>query len=59
MYEKPTPIEVFQIGTGSTSQVFSKSFPAFASAKKYAVSLEPIGGSPAPTGLLYRLSQPR
>lgn len=58
MYEKPTPVGVFQIGTGATSQIFAKPFPAFASAKKFAVSLEPSGGSPEPTGPLYLLSQP-
>ncbi|MBM4127290.1 MAG: hypothetical protein FJ247_08085 [Nitrospira sp.] len=59
MHEKPTSIGVFQIGTGSTSQLFPKPVPAFASAKKFAVSLEPIDGSPEPTGPLYLLSQPR
>jgi anti-sigma-K factor RskA len=58
MYEKPTPVGVFQIGTGATSQIFAKPFPTFVGAKKFAVSLEPIGGSPEPTGPLYLLSQP-
>lgn len=58
MYEKPTSVGVFQIGTGATSQVFTKPFPAFGAAKKFAVSLEPSGGSPEPTGPLYLLSQP-
>lgn len=58
MYEKPTALGVFQIGTGATSQIFSKPFPTFVGAKKFAVSLEPSGGSPEPTGPLYLLSQP-
>ena len=58
MHEKPTPVGVFQIGTGATSHIFAKPFPTFASAKKFAVSLEPSGGSPEPTGPLYLLSQP-
>jgi anti-sigma-K factor RskA len=58
MYEKPSPIGVFRIGTGTTSQMFAKPLPTFMSAKKFAVSLEPIGGSPEPTGPLYLLSQP-
>lgn len=58
MYEKPAPVGVFQIGTGATSQLFAKPLPAFMSAKKFAVSLEPSEGSPEPTGPLYLLSQP-
>ena len=58
MYEKPSPVGVFQIGSGATSQIFFKSLPTFLSAKKFAVSLEPSGGSPEPTGPLYLLSQP-
>jgi anti-sigma-K factor RskA len=58
MYEKPAPVGVFQIGPGATSQMFAKPLPTFVSAKKFAVSLEPSGGSPEPTGPLYLLSQP-
>ena len=58
MYERPSPVGVFQIGTGTTSQILVKPLPTFLSAKKFAVSLEPSGGSPEPTGPLYLLSQP-
>lgn len=58
MHEKPSPVGVFQIGTGATSQILAKSLPTFMSAKKFAVSLEPSDGSPEPTGPLYLLSQP-
>jgi anti-sigma-K factor RskA/Tfp pilus assembly protein PilE len=58
MYEKPSPVGVFKIGAGATSHIFAKPFPTFVSAKKFAVSLEPNGGSPEPTGPLYLLSQP-
>jgi anti-sigma-K factor RskA len=58
MYEKPAPIGVFQIGTGATSHMIVKPLPTFMRAKKFAVSLEPSGGSPEPTGPLYLLSQP-
>ena len=58
MYEKPAPVGVFQIGTGATSQIFAKPLPTFVNVKKFAVSLEPSGGSPEPTGPLYLLSQP-
>jgi hypothetical protein len=58
MLEKPSPVGVFQVTTGATSQLFAKPLPTFANAKKFAVSLEPNGGSPEPTGPLYLLSQP-
>ena len=57
MYEKPSPVGIFQIGAGATSQIFVKPLPTFMSAKKFAVSLEPSGGSQEPTGPLYLLSQ--
>ncbi len=58
MHEKPSPVGVFQISTGATSQILAKPLTSFESARKFAVSLEPSGGSPEPTGPLYLLSQP-
>lgn len=57
MHEKPVSVGTFHVGGGETSHLFVKPVPNFMNAKKFSVSLEPIGGRPQPSGPLYLLSQ--
>jgi anti-sigma-K factor RskA len=57
MHEKPVSVGTFHVGSGETSHVLVKPVPNFMNAKKFSVSLEPIGGRPQPSGPLYLLSQ--
>ena len=56
MHEKPVSVGIFHLDSGETAHLFVKSLPNFMSAKKFAVSLEPPGGRPQPTGPLYLVS---
>lgn len=57
MHEKPVSVGTFRVGSGETSHMFVKPVPNFMSAKKFAISLESIGGRPQLSGPLYLLSQ--
>ena len=57
IYDKPVSIGTFNIDTGKTAHLLVKKVPSFADAKTFAVSLEPSGGRPQPTGPIYLLSQ--
>ncbi len=57
IYEKPVSVGLFHLDRGETANLFVKPMPTFTSAKKFAVSLEPPGGRPEPTGPLYLISQ--
>jgi anti-sigma-K factor RskA len=43
--------------TGKAAHLLVKKAPSFVDAKTFAVSLEPTGGRPQPTGQIYLLSQ--
>jgi anti-sigma-K factor RskA len=55
--EKPVSIGTFRVDTGETTHLLVKKVLNFADAKTFAVSLEPSGGRPQPTGQMYLLSR--
>jgi len=57
IHEKPVSVGMFHMDSGETAHLLVKQLPSFMSAKKFAVSLEPPGGRPQPTGPLYLVSQ--
>ena len=57
IYDKPMSIGTFQLDTGETAHLLVKKVPSFMDAKTFAVSLEPSGGRPQPTGQMYLLSR--
>ncbi len=56
IHEKPISVGLFHLDSGETANLLVKSLPNFMGAKKFAVSLEPPGGRPQPTGPLYLVS---
>jgi hypothetical protein len=57
IHDKPVSIGTFHMDTGQTSHLLAKKVQGFTSAKTFAVSLEPSGGRPQPTGPMYLLSR--
>ena len=57
IHDKPMSIGTFQLDTGETAHLLVKKVPSFMDAKTFAVSLEPSGGRPQPTGPMYLLSR--
>lgn len=57
IHDKPVSIGTFNMDTGKAAHLLVKKAPSFADAKAFAVSLEPSGGRPQPTGPIYLLSQ--
>jgi len=57
IHDKPMSIGTFQMDTGETAHLLVKKVPSFTNAKTFAVSLEPSGGRPQPTGPIYLLSR--
>jgi anti-sigma-K factor RskA len=57
IHDKPISIGIFQMDRGETAHLLMKKMPRFADAKTFAVSLEPSGGRPQPTGPMYLLSR--
>jgi anti-sigma-K factor RskA len=55
--DKPISIGTFQMDTGETAHLLVKKVLGFTDAKTFAVSLEPSGGRPQPTGQMYLLSR--
>jgi hypothetical protein len=55
--DKPISIGTFQMDTGETAHLLVKKVLGFSDAKSFAVSLEPSGGRPQPTGQMYLLSR--
>lgn len=55
--DKPVSMGTFHMDTGETSHLLVKKVSGFATAKTFAVSLEPSGGRPQPTGPIYLLSR--
>lgn len=57
IHDKPVSIGTFHMDTGETAHLLVKKVAGFTSAKTFAVSLEPSGGLPQPTGPMYLLSR--
>jgi len=57
IHDKPMSIGTFQMDTGETAHLLVKKVLSFTNAKTFAVSLEPSGGRPQPTGPMYLLSR--
>jgi anti-sigma-K factor RskA len=57
IHDKPMSIGTFHMDTGETAHLLVKKVPSFTNAKTFAVSLEPSGGRPQPTGPMYLLSR--
>jgi anti-sigma-K factor RskA len=55
--QRPVSVGTFHMDAGETSHLLVKRLPEFAKAKKFAVSLEPAGGRPQPTGPIYLIGQ--
>ena len=55
--QRPVSVGSFHMDAGETSHLLVKRLPEFAKAKKFAVSLEPVGGRPQPTGPIYLIGQ--
>lgn len=56
-HDKPVSIGTFHMDTGQTAHLLVKKAPSFTTARTFAVSLEPSGGRPQPTGPMYLLSR--
>jgi anti-sigma-K factor RskA len=54
----PASVGTFHMDAGDTAHLFVKRLPDFEKAKKFAVSLEPAGGRPQPSGPIYLIGQP-
>ena len=57
IHDKPMSIGTFQMDRGETAHLLVKKTPSFTDAKTFAISLEPSGGRPQPTGPIYLLSR--
>jgi anti-sigma-K factor RskA len=57
IHDKPVSIGTFHLNTGETTHLLVKKVLRFADANTFAVSLEPSGGRPQPTGPIYLLSR--
>src|SRR5262249_35137579 len=55
--QKPKSVGMFHMDSGETAHLLVIRVPEFERAKKFAVSLEPPGGRPQPTGAIYLVSQ--
>lgn len=55
--QRPVSVGTFHMDAGETSHLLVKRLPEFAKAKKFAVSLEPAGGRPQPTGPIYLIGE--
>ena len=57
IHDKPVSLGTFNMDTEKAAHLLVKKAPSFADAKAFAVSLEPSGGRPQPTGPIYLLSR--
>jgi hypothetical protein len=55
--QKPVSVGTFHIDAGQMAHLMVKRLPDFEKARKFAVSLEPAGGRPQPTGPIYLAGQ--
>jgi anti-sigma-K factor RskA len=51
--DKPVSLGTFHVDAGQTAHLLVKRLPTFDKARAFAVSLEPSGGRPQPTGAIY------
>lgn len=56
IHDKPVSLGTFHMSSGETSRLLVKHMPNLMDAKQFAVSLEPLGGRPKPTGSIYLAS---
>jgi hypothetical protein len=57
--QKPVSVGTFHIDSGEMAHLLVKRLPEFEQARKFAVSLEPAGGRPQPSGPIYLIGQRR
>ena len=55
--QKPVSVGTFHIDAGEMAHLLVKRLPEFEKARKFAVSLEPAGGRPQPSGPIYLIGQ--
>ena len=55
--EKPVSAGVFNPDPGQKGRLMIKNLPDFSKMKTFAVSVEPTGGRPQPTGAIYLIGQ--
>jgi Anti-sigma-K factor rskA len=55
--QKPVSVGTFHIDAGEMTHLLVKRLPEFEKARKFAVSLEPAGGRPQPSGPIYLIGQ--
>jgi len=55
--DRPVSAGVFGVDTGQKGRMMIKSLPEFSRMKKFAVTVEPDGGRPQPTGAIYLIGQ--
>lgn len=55
--QRPVSVGTFHIDAGQMAHVMVKRLPDFEKARKFAVSLEPAGGRPEPSGPIYLAGQ--
>ena len=55
--QTPVSVGTFHMDAGDTAHLLVKRLPDFEKAKKFAVSLEPAGGRPQPSGPIYLIGQ--
>lgn len=51
--DKPVSVGTFHMDSGETAHMLVKRLPDFARTRQFAISLEPSGGRPQPTGPVY------
>ena len=56
--QRPVSVGTFHVDAGEMAHLLVKRLPDFEKARKFAVSLEPAGGRPQPTGPIYLAGQP-
>lgn len=56
IHDRPVSLGTFHMSSGETAHLLVKHLPGLMNAKQFAVSLEPLGGRPQPTGTIYLAS---
>ncbi len=55
--DRPVSAGIFGVDSGQKGRLLIRSLPEFSRMKKFAVSIEPEGGRPQPTGAIYLIGQ--
>jgi anti-sigma-K factor RskA len=55
--ERPVSAGIFGVDSGQKGRLLIKNMPGLSRMKKFAVTLEPDGGRPQPTGAIYLVGQ--